>query len=162
MGTQKSCLNEMVLFSTQNKCYNWRKNKYSQFWYSYIGRLAPFVKLNYVFFSLISQSNDGWVCSKGWKKRQLWWENNVWIISLGQNILIKSMNIRQGASLLYRLCFFHYYYQNHCTLLSCLPRVTVTSCFVDKVIRDFLWIDHLCSNPICRIGLIHKWSIGSC
>ena len=67
-------------------------------------RLAPIVKLNYayskVFFSLISQSYDGWVCSKGWKKRQLWWENNVWIISLGQNILIKSMNIRQGASLL--------------------------------------------------------------
>ena len=66
-------------------------------------RLAPVVKLNYayskVFFSLISQYNDGWVCSKGWKKRQLWWENNVWIISLGQNILIKSMNIRQGASL---------------------------------------------------------------
>ena len=26
-------------------------------------------------------------------------ENKVWIISLGQNILIKSMNIRQGASL---------------------------------------------------------------
>ena len=36
---------------------------------------------------------------EGWKKRQLWWENNVWIISLGQNIRIKSMNIRQGASL---------------------------------------------------------------
>ena len=43
------------------------------------------------------------LCSKGWKKRQFWLENNIWIISLGQNILIKSMNIRQGASLLEHL-----------------------------------------------------------
>ena len=41
-------------------------------------------------------------------------------------------------------------------LLSCQPRVTVTSCFVFKVIRDLKSIDHLCINPIHRIGLIHK------
>ena len=41
-------------------------------------------------------------------------------------------------------------------ILSCQPRVTVTPCFVYKVIRDLEWIDHLCINPIHRIGLIHK------
>ena len=41
-------------------------------------------------------------------------------------------------------------------LLSCQPRVTVTSCFVFKVIRDLELIDHLCINPIRRIGLIHS------
>ena len=46
-------------------------------------------------------------------------------------------------------------------LLSCQPRVTVTSCFVYKVIRVLWSIDHLCINPILRIGLIHKWSIDS-
>ena len=33
--------------------------------------------------------------------------------------------------------------------------------FVYKVIRDLESIDHLCINPIRRIGLIHKWSIDS-
>ena len=41
-------------------------------------------------------------------------------------------------------------------LLSCQPRVTVTSCFVYRVTRDLKSIDHLCINPIQRIGLIHK------
>ena len=41
-------------------------------------------------------------------------------------------------------------------LLSCQPRVTAASCFVYKVIRDLESIDHLCINPIRRIGLIHK------
>ena len=41
-------------------------------------------------------------------------------------------------------------------LLSCQPRVKVTSCFVYIVIRDLYSIDHLCINPIRRIGLIHK------
>ena len=41
-------------------------------------------------------------------------------------------------------------------LLSCQPRVTVTSCFVYKVIMDLYSIDHLCINPILRIGLIQK------
>ena len=41
-------------------------------------------------------------------------------------------------------------------LLSCQPRVTVTSCFVYKVIRDLESIDHLCINPIRRLGLINK------
>ena len=41
-------------------------------------------------------------------------------------------------------------------LLSCQPRVTVTSCFVYKVIRDLESTDYLCINPIHRIGLIHK------
>ena len=40
-------------------------------------------------------------------------------------------------------------------LLSCQPRVTMTSCFVFEVIRDLESIDHLCINPIHRIGLIH-------
>ena len=46
-------------------------------------------------------------------------------------------------------------------LLSCQPRVTVTSCFVNKVIRDLESIDHLCINPIHRIGLIYKRSVDS-
>ena len=43
-----------------------------------------------------------------------------------------------------------------CILLSCQPSVTVTSCFVYNFIRDLESIDHLCINPICRIGLIHE------
>ena len=38
----------------------------------------------------------------------------------------------------------------------------MTSCFIYKVIRDYKSIDHLCINPIRRIGLIHTWSIDSC
>ena len=45
--------------------------------------------------------------------------------------------------------------------LSCQPRVRVRSCFVNKVIRDLESIDHLCINPIHRIGLILMWSIDS-
>ena len=41
-------------------------------------------------------------------------------------------------------------------LLSCQPRATVASCFVYKVIKYVLSLDHLCINPIRRIGLIHK------
>ena len=37
-------------------------------------------------------------------------------------------------------------------LLSCQQRVTVTSCFVYKVIMDLLSINHLRINPIRRIG----------
>ena len=44
-------------------------------------------------------------------------------------------------------------------LLSCQPRVTVTSCFVYTVIRHLESIDHLFINPIRRIGLIHKQSL---
>ena len=39
--------------------------------------------------------------------------------------------------------------------------MTVTSCFVYKVIRHLESIDHLCINPIHRIGLMHKKSIDS-
>ena len=35
----------------------------------------------------------------------------------------------------------------------------MTSCFVYKVIRDLKSIDHLCINPILRIGLINDLSI---
>ena len=35
----------------------------------------------------------------------------------------------------------------------------MTSCFVYKIIGDLESIDHLCINPIRRIGLIHKCSI---
>ena len=41
-------------------------------------------------------------------------------------------------------------------LLLCQSRVTVTSCFVYKVIRDLESINHVCINPIHRIGLIHQ------
>ena len=41
-------------------------------------------------------------------------------------------------------------------LLSCQPRVIVTSCFVCKVTRDLESIYHLCIYPIRRIGLILK------
>ena len=46
-------------------------------------------------------------------------------------------------------------------VLSCQSRVKVTPCLVYKDIRDWESIDHLCINPICRIGLIHMWSIDS-
>ena len=46
-------------------------------------------------------------------------------------------------------------FPDHGNLLSCQPGVTVTSCFVYKVIRDLELIDHLCIYPILRIGLIH-------
>ena len=50
-------------------------------------------------------------------------------------------------------------YQN---TLHCQPRVTVTSCFVYKVISNLESIDHWCINPIRRIGLIHERSTDSC
>ena len=50
---------------------------------------------------------------------------------------------------------------NMLILLSCQPRVTVTSCFVYKVIRDLESIDHVYINPIRKIGLIHTWSVDS-
>ena len=50
-------------------------------------------------------------------------------------------------------CFYLYY------ILSCQPGVTVTSCFVCRVIRDLESIGHLCIDAIHRIGLIHEWSI---
>ena len=37
----------------------------------------------------------------------------------------------------------------------------MTSCFVYNVISDLESIDHLCINPIRRIGLIQKYSIDS-
>ena len=51
--------------------------------------------------SLIPQSNDGWawhVCSKSCKKRQLRWENNIWIVPLDQfyKDLYKFMNTHWG------------------------------------------------------------------
>ena len=46
--------------------------------------------------------------------------------------------------------------QRNTNLLSYQPRVTVTSCFVYNVIKDLSSINHLCFNPILRIGLIHK------
>ena len=52
-------------------------------------------------------------------------------------------------------CFYLYY------ILSCQPGVTVTLCFVCKVIRDFESICHLCINPIHRKGFIHKRSMDS-
>ena len=62
--------------------------------------------------------------------------------------------------------FFFYYIwvsvysiSRSCTVLP--SRVRVTSWFVYKVIRAVEWIDHLCINPIRRIGLIHMWSIDS-
>ena len=46
-------------------------------------------------------------------------------------------------------------------LLSCQPRVKVTSCVVYNIIRDLESIDHLCIYPILRIELIHKCYIDS-
>ena len=46
-------------------------------------------------------------------------------------------------------------------ILSCQPRVTVTSRFVYKANRDLESIDHLFINLIRRIGLIHKCSLDS-
>ena len=41
-------------------------------------------------------------------------------------------------------------------VLSCQPKVTVTSYFVYKAFRDLESIDHLFINPIRRKGLINK------
>ena len=46
-------------------------------------------------------------------------------------------------------------------VLSCQPRVTVTSCLVFTIIRDSESIYHSCINPFHRIWLIHKWSFHS-
>ena len=72
--------------------------------------------------------------------------------------LIRNWNTFRCLSLPAR----HAVFQLNCfQILSCQPRVTVTSCFVYNVIRDLWSIDHLFINPIRRIGLIHKWSIDS-
>ena len=58
--------------------------------------------------------------------------------------------------------FIYTLYNMDCfCVLSCQPRVTATSCFVYKVIRDLESVDYICINPIRRIGLIHKYSINS-
>ena len=54
----------------------------------------------------------------------------------------------------HRLCFK--------LLLPCQPRMTVTSHFVYKVIRDLESIDHLFINPIHRIGLIYTSDLSIC
>ena len=51
--------------------------------------------------------------------------------------------------------------QETSSLLSCQPRVTVTSCFVYNVIRYLESMDHVYINPIRRKGLIHTWSVDS-
>ena len=43
--------------------------------------------------------------------------------------------------------------------MSGQPRVTVTSCLAHKIIRDLESIYRPCTNPIHRIGSIHKRSI---
>ena len=78
---------------------------------------------------------------------------------------------RTGSKIIFRWLLFrcqhsclhtsHQHTKWRSCLLSCQPWVTVTSCFVYKVIRDLESIDHLCINPIRRIGLIHEWSIDS-
>ena len=53
-------------------------------------------------------------------------------------------------------CFvFPLFISGNKAVMSCQPRVTVASCFVNKVIMDLSSLDHLCINPIHRIGLIH-------
>ena len=46
-------------------------------------------------------------------------------------------------------------------LLSYQPSVTVTSCFVYKVIRDLESTDHLCINPILLINtqVIYRFAL---
>ena len=61
-----------------------------------------------------------------------------------------------SAGLFYSILFDPLAYGSVKPLLSCQPRVTVTSCFAYTLIRDFESIDHLCINPIQWIGLIHK------
>ena len=82
--------------------------------------------------------------------------NILWLLSYWLNIIGVSM----PKSRLQRLGGA-YTCQNATLLMFCQPRVTVTSCFVYIVIRDLESIDHLCINPIHRIGLVHKWSIDS-
>ena len=66
-------------------------------------------------------------------------------VLLGQFAIWRMQNIEHSRDLAHALG----------GLLSCQPRVRVTSCFVYKVIRDLESIDHSCINPIRRIGLIH-------
>ena len=52
-----------------------------------------------------------------------------------------------------KVLFTYKHFKNKCyftpkEVLYCQPRVTVTSCFVYKVIRDLESIDYLCINPI--------------
>ena len=56
------------------------------------------------------------------------------------NSIMEAVNLSQTVLILLT--------QNAIKVLSCQPRVTMTSCFVYKVIRDLESIDHLCINPI--------------
>ena len=72
-------------------------------------------------------------------------------------ILLALSRINTLTKLHKALCHFVFALDNPATLLlSCQPRVTVTSYFVYKAIRDLESIDHLFINYIHRIGLIHK------
>ena len=76
-------------------------------------------------------------------------------VSMTPAILLKitsALDISSPLDSVY-LCLFLFAF---ILLLSCQPRVTVTLCFVYKVIRDLESMDHLCINPSRRVGLIHK------
>ena len=70
-------------------------------------------------------------------------------------ILDGLINIAATLVFLHVILFLvHQLKSNNKELLSCQPRVTVTSCSVYKVISDLESIDHLCINPIRRIIII--------
>ena len=90
-------------------------------------------------------------------------EHNIW----PPTSKVKDTTLTQTwseAEILIISCPCHIFYkgrQIHYNLPSCQPRVTVTSCFVYKVIRDLESIDHLCINHIRKCEIRHKWYIDS-
>ena len=103
----------------------------------------------------------GHLLGKGWPLGSRLW-CLLWVCHFPIGILGQVCYLIVSIPDLCTITYFLYGSLNCCIyLLSCQPRVTVTSCFVYKVNRDLELIDHLCINPIRRIGLIHKWSIDS-
>ena len=115
--------------------------------------------------------NDVWnntICSKMWiyfSYKQVKHDVHVFtttrISSVHSAVLVHNCKLdlppQQGKLAI--VCSLLYLNRQHpfqYVVLSCQSRVTVTSCFVYKVIMDLYSIDHLCINTIHRIGLIHK------
>ena len=84
---------------------------------------------------------------------------------LGTKTLGEILSQREQISHSMQVQTFHFSKNHACfnsyLLLSCQARVKVRSCFVYKFIRDLKSIDHLCINPIRKIGLIHKCAFDS-
>ena len=77
-------------------------------------------------------------------------------VKITSGILSPVNKMRESLSILQTHKGHYTHLYSSFKILSCHPRVIVTSPFAYKVISDLESIDHLCSNHIRRIGLLHK------